>query len=72
MKKTLCYTMADKGSVCINGVCIPCHDDGWKEIVLTDEKEKIIAGLEKDLEHEKKDFIIQWTRDNLPEYPEYK
>lgn len=40
MEKTLCYTVADKGSVCINGVCIPCHDDGWKEIVLTDEREK--------------------------------
>lgn len=36
------------------------------------DKEKIIAGLEKDLEHEKKDYIIQWTRDNLPEYPEYR
>ena len=32
--------MADKGSVCINGVCIPCGGDGWKEIVLTDEPEK--------------------------------
>lgn len=40
MEKILCHTIADVGSVCINGICIPCSDDGWKEIVLTDEKEK--------------------------------
>lgn len=40
MRKTLCYTVADKGSVCINGVSIPCGDDGWKKVILTDEIKK--------------------------------
>ena len=46
--------------------------DEYLDDIYVYDKEKIIAGLEKDLEHEKKDYIIQWTRDNLPEYPEYK
>lgn len=38
--KVLCYTMADKGGVCINGIQFPNTDDGWKKIVLTDRFEK--------------------------------
>lgn len=38
MKKILCNTIADKGSVCINGICFPCGDDGFKTVILTDER----------------------------------
>lgn len=37
MEKLLCETVADKGSVVINGIAFPLGDDGWKSVILTDE-----------------------------------
>ncbi len=40
MKKQLCTTIADKGCVCMNGICFSCDGDGWKTVILTDEIER--------------------------------
>lgn len=37
MKRLLCETVADKGSVVINGISFPLGDDGCKSVILTDE-----------------------------------
>lgn len=37
MEKLLCETVADKGSVVINGIAFPLGDDGLKRVILTDE-----------------------------------
>lgn len=44
MKKILCRTIADKGSVMINGVLFPNADDGMKTVVFTDEVKINTAG----------------------------
>jgi hypothetical protein len=32
----------------------------------------ILSGIEKDLNHNKKEYILAWIKDNLPEQPDYR
>lgn len=59
MERLLCETVADKGSVVINGISFPIGDDGWKSVILTDELEPTYMRTYIDLRDT--DIDIWWS-----------
>lgn len=55
----------------IEGLEDDLYLDGFQEDRYTYDKGLIIKHVEKELQHEQKEYIIKWLSDNLPKEPDY-